>query len=399
VTLYYANTDRNKASGKTPDTVVPLLKIDGFKPNNNINPQVSDTNGVYGFMVYPTSDYYILATKDGYEAYNSPTISVEQDLVKWNFVMNPTLSGVKRLSGLTRVDTALEIAKANFTGKLSNVVLATAENYPDALAGSVLAYKLKAPVLLVGSTDADQEKVLNYLKSNLDPAGTVYLLGGTAIISSAMEGKVTASGYPKITRLGGTDRYDTSVKIADQMEVKTGTPIVLVSGENYPDALSISSIAAVKQNPILLVQKDGISDTVSQEIAKIKPTKIYIIGAEGVISSTIESQVAQITSLDKTNIVRIGGADRYETSLDVAQYFNLTGQDICVATGNNFPDALAGSVYAANHNASIILADGSLSDQAVNYLKTKKLTGATLFGGETVVSKHIEQQLGQLTGK
>lgn len=311
----------------------------------------------------------------------------------------PTVSSVQRLFGQNRVDTALEIAKANYTTKLSNVVLATAENYPDALAGSVLAYKLNAPILLVGSSDTDQEKVLDYMKSNMDSTGTVYILGGTAVVSSSIEGKVTAMGFANIIRLGGTDRYDTSVKIADQMAVKTGTPIVLAYGDNYPDALAISSSAAGMQSPILLVQKEGISDTVKQEINKIMPSKVYIIGGTGVISTGVESEVAQITSLDKTNIVRIAGTNRYETSLAVAQYFNLSGQSVCIATGNNFPDALAGSVYAANRNAPIILADGNLSDQVINYLKSKILIGATLFGGEAAVSKNIEQQLGQLIGK
>lgn len=399
VTLYYANTDRNKINGKTPDTVVPLPDIDGFKPINNINPQLNDASGAYGFMVFPTSDYYIVATKEGYEAYQSPTISVKQDLVKWDFKMNQTITGVKRLAGLTRVDTSLEIAKANYTSKLSSVVLATAENYPDALAGSVLAYKLNAPILLVGRTETDQEKILAYLKSNLETTGTVYILGGTAVVSAEMEAKVAAGGFNQITRLGGIDRYETAIKIADELGIKTGTPIVLVYGENYADALAISSSAAGMQSPILLVQKEGLSDAVQQEIAKIKPSKVYIIGGEGVISATVESQVAQITSLEKTNIVRIAGADRYATSLAVAQYFNLSGQSVCIATGNNFPDALAGSVYAANYNAPIILADGTLSDQVMNYLKDRTTTGATLFGGEAVVSQNIEQQIGRLIGK
>ncbi|WP_427846195.1 cell wall-binding repeat-containing protein [Desulfitobacterium metallireducens] len=399
VTLYYANTERNNTNGKTPDTVVPLPGIDGFKPNNNINPQISDDSGAYGFMVFPTTDYYIVATKDGYNNYTSPTISVEQDIVKWDFKMNQTTSGVTRLAGSSRVDTALAIAKENYTGKVANVILATADNYPDALAGSVLAYKLNAPILLVGSSEADQEKVLDYMKDNMNQTGTVYILGGTSVVSGAMEGKVTASGFANIARLDGTDRYETSVKIADQLKVKTGTPIVLAYGENYPDALSISSIEAEMQYPILLVQKDGLSDSVKNEIAAIKPTKVFIIGGEGVIGATVESQVAQITSLDNLNIVRIAGADRYETSLAVAQYFNLSGRSVCIATGNNFPDALAGSVYSANHNSPIILSDGRLSDQVMNYLKTRKLTGATLFGGEAVVSKDIEQQLEQLIGK
>ncbi|KLU65792.1 N-acetylmuramoyl-L-alanine amidase LytC precursor [Desulfosporosinus acididurans] len=398
VTLYYADTERNKTNGKTPDTVVTLPGIDGIKPNNNQNPQTSDALGAYGFMVFPNTDYYIAASKDGYETYTSPTISVGQELVHWDFKMSTPVTGVRRLAGQSQVDTALAIAKANYTGTLSNVVLATADNYPDALAGSVLAYKLNAPILLVGSSEADQEKVLDYLKANLAPTENVYILGGTAVVSADMEDQIKAEGFSQITRLGGTDLYDTCSKIADQLQVKSGTPIVLAYGGNYPDALSISSIAAENQYPILLVQKDGISDVIKSEIATIKPSKVFIIGGEGVISSAVESQVEQITSLDKSNIIRIAGQDRYATSLAVTQYFNLAGQSICVATGNNFPDALAGSVYAANHNTSIILADGSLSDQVVNYLKGKKLTGATIFGGETVVSQGIEQQLGQLIG-
>ncbi len=398
VTLYYANTERNKANGKTPDTVVTLPGIPGFKPNNNQDPQTSDVNGAYGFMVFPDTDYYIVASKDGYNQYTSPTISVGQEIVHWDFKMNPVTFGVTRLAGQSRVDTALAIALAEYSGKIENVVLATADNYPDALAGSVLAYKENAPILLVGSTEAEQAKVLAYLKSNLDSAGTVYILGGTGAVSADLEAQIQAEGFKNITRIAGADRYATSAKIADQLGVKTGTPVVLVSGENYPDALSVSSVAAEMQLPILLVENDGLSASVSQEITALKPSKVYIIGGEGVISPALENQVAQLTGLAQADIVRIGGADRYATSLDVAQYFNL-GNQICVATGSNFPDALAGSVYAAKYNAAIILADGSLPAQTVNYLKSKNLTGATIFGGEAVVSTGIEQQLQQLIGQ
>ncbi|HZK85638.1 MAG TPA: cell wall-binding repeat-containing protein, partial [Desulfosporosinus sp.] len=308
-------------------------------------------------------------------------------------------TGVNRLAGENSVDTALEIAKAGYKGKLSNVVLATAQTYPDALAGSVLAYKLNAPILLVGSTETDQKKVLDYLETNLDSAGTVYILGGTAVVSSAMEANVTAIGCKSIIRLGGVDRYETAMKIADHLELTTGTSLVLVNGESYPDALSISSMAGIMQSPILLIQKDGISEEVKEKIAEIQPEKVYIIGLEGVISTVAEREVARITTLTQESIIRIGGFDRYETSLAVAQYFNLSGQSICIATGNNFPDALAGSVYAANFKAPIILVNGSLSEMQINYLKTRKITGATIFGGAAVISNDLEQQLGQLIEK
>ena len=89
VKLYYANTARNIAAGRTPDTLVPLPIINGFKPNDNKNPQISDASGAYGFMVFPNSDYYIVATKAGYEDFKSTTISVEKEIVKYDIQMTP----------------------------------------------------------------------------------------------------------------------------------------------------------------------------------------------------------------------------------------------------------------------------------------------------------------------
>lgn len=390
VTLYYANTERNKASGKTADTVVALPGIEGFKPNNNKNPQVSDASGAYGFMVFPDTDYYIIAAKDGYNKYTSPTISVGKEIVKWDFNMTKS---VQRLSGATRVDTALSIAKATYSGKVSNVILTTEGNYPDALAGSVLAYKLNAPILLAGSSDKEQQKVLDYMKDKLESSGTVYILGGTGAVEEDLEKKIASSGFSKIIRINGSDRYETDGKLADMLQVKNGTPIILVSGENYPDALSISSIAAVKQYPILLVKENEIPDSIKNKIAAIKPQKIYIIGLNSAVSTEVENEAAKIAGLDKNNVVRIGGANRFETSLKTAKYFNLSGSSVCIATGSDFPDALAGSVYAAKNNAVIMLTDSKLSEDETTYLKDKKLSGVTIFGGEGAVNNSIEQNL------
>lgn len=303
---------------------------------------------------------------------------------------------VVRLDGTDRIDTALRIAQAAYPGKINSAVLTTANSYPDALAGSVLAYQHNAPILLVGSSAGDQAKVIDYLKANLEQEGTVYILGGTAVIGSGVDDKIRNSGFNHITRIAGETRYDTAAKIAEHVNVNTGTAVVLVSGENYPDALAVSSVAAQNQFPILLVQKDGIAEAVSQELAALKPSKIYIIGLEGAISPAVESQAAKITGLAAENIARIGGADRYATSLAIAEYFNLGSQTLCIATGNNFPDALAGSVYAAKYKAPIILTDSSLSAQTADYAGSRKPSEATIFGGAAVVGKDIEQQLRQL---
>jgi putative cell wall-binding protein len=393
VTLYYADTARNKSAGKTPNTIVQLPTINGFKPNNNANPQTTDSNGAYGFMVYPNTDYYVVVTKDGYDTFTSPTISVATELVEFSAKLNPPVTGVKRIAGTTRVDTAIELAKSEFTGKVNSIIFATAGNYPDALTGSVLAYQQKAPILLVGDSQEDQDKVLTYMKNYLVTNGKVFLLGGTGVVTENFADQVKTAGYSNIIRLGGADRYETAAKIADYLNVAEGTPVVIASGENYPDALSVSSAAAVNQYPILLVTNNTISDSVKSKLEKIKPSKVYIIGEQGAISDALENEVAQLTSLDSNSIVRLGGADRYSTSVAVANNFKLSGKSACIATGTNFPDALAGSIYAANYNAPIILVGSTLTDEEKAYIQNSNLSGATIFGGQGAVNDEVQNEV------
>ncbi len=89
VKLYYANTARNIANGRTPYSLVSLPSISGFPPSDNSNPQKSDSAGLYAFMVHADTDYYIVATKDGYNTYTSGTIAVGESIVNFNFAMTP----------------------------------------------------------------------------------------------------------------------------------------------------------------------------------------------------------------------------------------------------------------------------------------------------------------------
>ncbi|MFC5450589.1 Ig-like domain-containing protein [Paenibacillus aestuarii] len=89
VVLYYADTARNHGKGIAPNSSVTLPAMPGFAPNNNANPQNSDSFGNYAYMVYPQTDYYLVATKEGFNTYTSPTISVETAIVRHDFTMSP----------------------------------------------------------------------------------------------------------------------------------------------------------------------------------------------------------------------------------------------------------------------------------------------------------------------
>ncbi|AWB47104.1 LPS biosynthesis protein [Paenibacillus sp. CAA11] len=94
VTLYYADTPRNKANGIVPGTKVTLPAIPGFAPNDNASPsQNSDANGAYAYMVFPYTDYYLVVTKAGYETYTSPILSVDTDVVRHDLQLKPISSG------------------------------------------------------------------------------------------------------------------------------------------------------------------------------------------------------------------------------------------------------------------------------------------------------------------
>ncbi|WP_143811942.1 carboxypeptidase regulatory-like domain-containing protein [Paenibacillus sp. SSG-1] len=94
VTLYYADTQRNRDNGHIPDTKVTLPPVPNFPPHNNKSPeQDSDANGFYAYMVFPDADYYLIVTKDGYETHRSDTISVDYDIIKYDVPMKPIRSG------------------------------------------------------------------------------------------------------------------------------------------------------------------------------------------------------------------------------------------------------------------------------------------------------------------
>ncbi|MGN9163433.1 cell wall-binding repeat-containing protein [Clostridium sulfidigenes] len=292
-----------------------------------------------------------------------------------------------RLGGKDRYTTALSIANKFSSGnKVNSVVLASGMNFPDALAGSVLAGKKDAPILLVGST-AQNSSTMTYIKNNLNSNGTVYILGGKGVISDSVINQIKSIGFKNIKRLGGKDRYDTNLSIVNETNVPKGTNIVVANSMSFADSLSISGIAGAKDMPIFLV--NGSFDTdILAKIKNISPKQIYIVGGTGVVSSSIEKQLKSIGS-----VKRLGGSDRYATSLAIAKHFSTGATNAMVAYGLNFPDALAGSALASKCNAPILLVNNSNAKAQKTFLDSTKIKDLYILGDKGVVSDTIVNQL------
>lgn len=298
-----------------------------------------------------------------------------------------------RLSGQDRFQTACKIAENLNNGTVNNVVITSGYNFQNALSGSVLAKKLDAPILLCGSYSFENISTLNYIKSHLSKDGTIYILGNEEDVNNNIVNSLKDSGYSNIKRLSGDDaKYSTIKTINDQIDAKEGTPIFIAGGDVFADGLSVSTIAASKGYPIILSDSNALSDSAIQTINKVKPSKVYIIGGTGAISDNIKEQIKSNSNLSDNDILRIWGRDRYETSLNIAKYFDLDSSTVTFASGENFPDALSGSIYAAKYNAPVILVNSNIINQK-NYINTKNYINEVIFGGAAVVPESVKINL------
>ena len=287
-----------------------------------------------------------------------------------------------RISGETRYDTSYEISRKY--GKAGTAFIVNGQNFPDALAVSPLAAALNAPVLLSNGKSVTKE-----LSGRLEDmeATRVYIIGGTAAISSAMETALREK-Y-SVIRLSGKDRFETCIAIAREL-CKYSDPeeCYFTCATNYPDALAISSVACLNKAPIIYINKNGtLNDSVIDFLNERPIAKAVILGKYGAVSSKAEE------TLDKfpfTLIHRIGGADRYETMLLINNVYGYLFRSyaICIATGENFPDALSGSVFAAKVGAPIVLVPSNLAadSKIVKYVKDSSPDLIYIFGGESAVS-------------
>ncbi|OAA83562.1 cell wall-binding repeat-containing protein [Clostridium ljungdahlii] len=291
-----------------------------------------------------------------------------------------------RLGGQTRIETSVKIAN-NYSNssKVQAVVVATAENFPEALVGSTLASKNKAPVLLVRKTVQDSQSTIDYIRDNLRSGGVVYLLGDNNSVSSEVESAIKSSGSFSIKRLAGVNEDDTLRLINNEVGVSQGTPVFVASNSDFPDALSASGIAAIKGYPIILGSKAGLSASAIDTLRSIKPSMVYILGGALVMPDTVVNDIMNNTGLSANKVIRLSGQDRYDTSLAIVKYFNISTKNAVIASGDNFPDALAGSSLAAKENAPIILLGSDASRQKA-YLKSAGINNLTFLGGDLVMT-------------
>lgn len=297
----------------------------------------------------------------------------------------PTSPPAMRLAGYDRYETAVEIAKAGWA-RSDYALLAYGENYPDALAAAPLAYKHDAPILLTRSNslpDVTKETLSELQVKN------VIIIGGTGVIYATVETELKDMGL-NVSRVFGNDKYDTAVEVAKKITASASSvELFVVTGEDYPDALSVGSIAGFKQMPIILAPGNDLPDSVKNYLSTVNVSKSYVIGNSAIISDNVYSQFL--------NAERIPGADKYDRNIAVLQKFagEFKADSICIATGEVFADALTGTAYSAKLGEPILLINSNPPANTKSYYQQKatQISKVFVFGGTGIIPESALQNL------
>ena len=327
-----------------------------------------------------------------------------------------------RIAGSTRYATMAAITaeayQGDAAGTLKKLIVASGENFPDALAGSALAGIYGCPIILTNKNKltAQAKKEIQRLASA--DGCSVLILGGEGALTKEVENAIKAIGNNlTVERVAGANRAKTAIAVyqkglSEANGFKNSDTVIITTGYNYADALSISPYAYASKTPVLLANDKGaLTSDVKSLLSNAGFKKAVILGGNLAVSEETEAYLKE----KGMTVLRLQGSTRYKTSAAIIKWslgFNekaafqpslkLTNEGMGVATGENFADALA-SVSLLGKTKSVLLlvntdpknATTKANVDALIKPYAKEMSKGYIFGGELAVKKEIEDLLNE----
>lgn len=342
-------------------------------------------------------DYAITGYKNNIEP-GTATLTIEgrgnyEGTATGNFDITREV-GTNRVSGETRFDTMASLCEKGGWNAGGTVILAYAANYPDALAAAALAGDKDSPILLTdGNHLTDQTK---HQIERLSPTEIIIVGGPAAINDSVLRSAQSAAPGANVRRIWGQTRYETSLNIMNDLSNSSDT-VIIATGVNFADALSISPYSYAAASPIVLSNPNSeLSNEALAAISNGGYSKAVIVGG---VNAVPEAILPKLEECGITNITRLSGETRFETSQKIAEFelsqglgFGVDG--IALTTGANFPDALAAGPVAGRRLSPLLLVDqGAVSASQWLSSRSDSISGALIVGGENAISDQDAQSL------
>lgn len=274
---------------------------------------------------------------------------------------DPPATEYTPVEGENRYETAVAASELAFPGGASTVVIATGANWPDALGGAALAGVADAPILLT-----DPKSLPSAVRAEIVRLGATkaYVLGSTAAVSASVASAIDSiPGMATPVRLAGSNRYGTANAVAAEakrLQSSYDGVMFVATGLNFPDALAASPVSAAKGWPLYLAAPTGLTSETLNTM-KAQGSRVIILGSSAAVPTLVKNQLEDAFP---GQVTRLEGGDRYATGLAVVSYatspaVGLNWNRPAIATGTNFPDALAGGVLQGLDGSILLLTDGA----------------------------------------
>ncbi len=300
-----------------------------------------------------------------------------------------------RIAGADRYATALAISRSSHA-QAGTVVLTSGEGFADALSASALAGAYGAPLLLTRPTSlpAGLTGELERLKTR-----RLVVVGGERAVSAALAAALAGRGL-EVTRVAGADRYDTSAAVYRHLNAAPGLPVMspkpfVARGDRFPDALAAAPLAYGDIRPILLVKPSEAPSSVVGVVSDFAIGSVTVLGGTAAVSDEVLRDLGWTGGPGGLTFERLHGADRYSTAVAIARSARPGRPFVAVASGQRFPDALAGGVLAGSRGGLMLLTPpSSLAPETGGFLAegSGAIQQMRVFGGTMAVGSAAEAQ-------
>lgn len=293
-----------------------------------------------------------------------------------------TPAKVSRVEGKTRVQTASAISKKYFA-KADHVVLVSSTQLTDSLISPLQAKRFDAPILLSGKDSVDQSVIDEIKRLKAD---TIDIVGGENSVSDKVVKQLEKNGI-KVNRIAGSDRYETSIKLADSIYRDSHyNEVFIVDGTNIADGLSVANLSTKLNAPVLLTHPDRINNSVLEFMKKKGVKKVHIIGGTHSVSKNVEN------ALSGFQTDRIAGANRYETSRLVAKVAYPNAKSIHVSDGRTGIDALVCGAIIPKTDMPMVLVNEN--DKSMSkWCKDLGVSNINVIGGNNSISENYAKSI------
>jgi len=284
-----------------------------------------------------------------------------------------------------RYGTAAQAAFDAFPAGADVAVLASGEDFADALAAAPLAAAFDAPVLLTGRTVLPPATAAALAELGV---ADVLVMGGTAAVGVEVTNGLELD-Y-QVSRVAGADRYGTAARAALDAFPDGADVAVLASGEGFADALAAAPLAAAYDAPILLTSRNSTPAVTLAALAELEVADVLVMGGTAAVGTAVSNGL----ELDY-QVSRVAGADRYGTAAQAAQDAFPTGAAVAVlASGEDFPDALAAAPLAAAYDAPILLTGRNATPEVtLGALAELGVADVLVLGGPAAISTEVTNRL------